>query len=141
MGRRLRRGGGWLLLILFSCREPSPSFKRLDDFFDYKRVITAKAGKDVALEVKGKGDYSIYVVWRRGLFGEEKREEMKREGNTWRFKIDGREMEKGEVIFFWYEVWKNEEKIGTLPDNRGREKLLLEGKIHWKDMIGRIVFK
>jgi len=138
---RKRWGEGFLFLILLNCREPSPSLKRLDEFFNYERVITAKAGRDVLLKVEGEGDYSLYVIWTKGLFGEEKREEMKKEGKTWVFKIDGRGMEKGDVVFFWYEVWKGNEKIGTLPDNRGKEKLLLEGKIHWKDMIGRIEFK
>jgi len=137
----IKWGGGLFFLILLSCRPFSPSFKRLDEFFNYERVIIAKAGKDVILRVEGEGDYSIYVIWAKGLFGEEKRGEMKKEGKTWVYKIDGRGTEKGDVIFFWYEVWKGEEKIGTLPDNRGKEKLLLEGKLHWKDMIGRIEFK
>lgn len=132
---------GLIFLVLLGCRGTIPSYKTLDEFFNYERIMTAKAGKDVLLKVEGEGEYSIYLIWTKGLFGEGKREEMKKEGKSWVFKIDGREMEKGDVIFFWYEVWKEGEKIGTLPDNRGREKLFLEGKIHWRDMIGRIEFK
>ncbi len=140
MGREIIKWGG-IFLIFLSCIKGVQSFKRLDEIFIYERVIKAKAAKDVILKVEGEGDYSIYVIWRKGLFGEENKHEMKREGKHWIFKLDGSGMDKGDVIFFWYEVWKDGERIGTLPDNRGREKLLLEGKIHWKDMIGRIEFK
>lgn len=140
--KKLLRAGG-IFLLLFQCRKPPPSFHSLDQLFRYKRVFRIPAGKEIILTVEAERDedYEIYIILKKGLFGSERKERMIREGKRFLLKIDGMGMEKGDVLFFWYEVWKGGEKLGTLPDNRGKEKLLLEGKIHWKDMIGRIEIK
>ena len=141
MKRGLRWGGLCTLLFILGCRGVRPEEIGLNKYFHFKRCLKVKAGKDVEIILKRehlKGEYHVILIYSEGLFGKQKRVRMEEENSVYRAVIPGGSRKKGDVVFFWFEVFSKDKLIGRVPDNRALARLLAEGKISWKEMIGRV---
>lgn len=137
----MRKGGGNFLYLSFfaliSCCAPRVY---VDGSFTYRRVIIAEAGKKPTIEVneKGEGDYTLFLVYSKGLLGERLRIKMERKDHTFRAELPAGE--RGDVFFFWIEIYKGEELVKTIPELNEMRKEFKRNK-PLSEILGRVEFK